>query len=207
MAQLNIFNGGLSTRLAPHLININEALVLNNVDVSLGNLASLKTDKDENEVVGKSMIYFKNKWVYSANNLDYVIFQDKLYYSGETKLQYSQDGITFRDLGVLGPTNDGIALLLYHGLFNQYSPYTGSTPNSVPILYNPAVDTGLIPILPMNGYQGYGGSVCFGTLFIRISNGSVSIIFGHHYCTFGNVPATETIYAGPYQAVTTFVSY
>lgn len=101
MAQLNYFNGGLSTRLASHLIGVNEALVHTNIDVSKGTILPLKTDKDEATTVGKSMVYFKNKWVYSANDVDYVIFQEKLYYSDATGIpQKSSDGITFYNLGI-----------------------------------------------------------------------------------------------------------
>lgn len=101
MAQLNYFNGGLSTRLASHLIGVNEALIHTNIDVSKGTIVPLKTDKDETTTVGKSMVYFKNKWVYSANDVDYVIFQEKLYYSDATGIpQKSSDGITFYNLGI-----------------------------------------------------------------------------------------------------------
>lgn len=103
MAQLNLFNGGLSTRLLPHLININEAVVLTNVDVSKGSLTPLKVDKDEGETVGKSMVYFKNKWVYSEDNLDYVVFQEKLYASNVGIPQKSNDGVTWYNLGIQKP--------------------------------------------------------------------------------------------------------
>lgn len=101
MAQLNYFNGGLSTRLALHLIGVNEALIHTNIDISKGTILPLKTDKDEATTVGKSMVYFKNKWVYSANDVDYVIFQEKLYYSDATGIpQKSSDGVTFYNLGI-----------------------------------------------------------------------------------------------------------
>ena len=105
MAQLNNFSGGLSTKLLPHLININEATIHHNIDVDKGSLYPLKTDKDEDTTVGKSMIYFKNKWVYSSVVLNYVIFQEKLYYTdGIGVPQKSSDGINWSDLGISKPS-------------------------------------------------------------------------------------------------------
>jgi len=104
MAQLNLFTGGLSTKLLPHLININEATIHHNIDVDKGSLYPLKSDKDENTTIGKSMIYFKNKWVYSNEALNYVIFQEKLYYTdGINAPQKSTDGIVWANLGVSKP--------------------------------------------------------------------------------------------------------
>lgn len=105
MAQLNDFTGGLSTKLLPHLIKINEAIEHHNIDIDKGVLYPLKTDKDENVAVGKSMIYFKNKWVYSRAALNYVIFQEKLYSTdGIEAPKKSSDGITWYELGITKPT-------------------------------------------------------------------------------------------------------
>lgn len=104
------------------------------------------------------------------------------------------------------PTSDSVAVLMYHGKFNQYDPYT-TIKYSIPVMYNPAYDTGLIPIHPVNGYPGYGGGVCFGTLFLRIRNGTASILFGHHFCTQGTVPDSERLYSGPYYVASTHVFY
>lgn len=104
------------------------------------------------------------------------------------------------------PTSDSIAVLMFHGLFSQYDSYA-DIKYSIPVIYNPAYDTGLMPILPVNGYPGYGGGVCFGNLFLRIRNGAASILFGHHYCTQGTTPAERDIYSGPYYVASTYVSY
>lgn len=108
MAQLNYFNGGLSTRLAQHLIQVNEATTCVNVDITSSTLKPLKQDKDMNIVVNKNIIFFKNTWVSSNDNVDYVIFQDKLYRSGSGIPQKSSDGIAWYNLGIarygLAPT-------------------------------------------------------------------------------------------------------
>lgn len=104
MAQLNQFSGGLVTRLDPSLLALTQATVVENVDISKGILSPLKKDKDENITVGKSMVYFKNKWVYSDKDLNYVIYQEKLYQSGDTLAKKSNDGITWYNLGIKGPS-------------------------------------------------------------------------------------------------------
>lgn len=104
------------------------------------------------------------------------------------------------------PTSDSLAVLMFHGLFSKYDPYT-AIKYSIPVIYNPAYDTGLIPIVPLNGYPAEVMGVCFGTLFLRIHNGTASILFGNHYCTMGSRPNTETMYSGPYYAVSTHMLY
>lgn len=106
------------------------------------------------------------------------------------------------------PTSDSIAVLMFHGVFNPYNnPYTAIKYN-IPIMYNPAYDTGFIPIVPSNGYPGEGGqSICFGTLLLRIHNGTASIKFSHHYCTQGAPVASSGIYQGPYYVASTHVIY
>lgn len=105
------------------------------------------------------------------------------------------------------PTSDSVAVLMFHGFFTQYTPYTGIE-YTIPIMYNPAYDTGLIPIGPMNGYPGAGGqSICFGTLLLRIHNGTVSILLDHHGCTQGAPVDPSGIYSGPFYVVSTHVLY
>lgn len=104
------------------------------------------------------------------------------------------------------PVSDSVAVLMFHGMFSQYGPYTAFQ-YSIPVIYNPAYDTGLIPLVPLGGYPGYGGGVCFGTLFLRIQSGVASILFGHHFCQGGTVPDSERIYTGPYYIVSTHVFY
>jgi len=117
-----------------------------------------------------------------------------------TKFYLGQEIIVRSGLPTIGP----IGLLLMHGFFSQYNPFE-TIPYSIPILYNPTQDTGYVPILPTR-YPGYGGSyICYGTLYIRINNGNVSVIEGHHYCSGGTVPDVEVIWAGPYQVATTHV--
>jgi len=118
MAQLNHFNGGLNIRLAPHLINISEAQTYTNVDNTSVSLKPLKGNTDETETVEKYLYNFDDDWVSSASYRTYQEFQEKLYYSDGTGVpQKSDDGITFKNLGIAGPSvkpttsTNGVGLL------------------------------------------------------------------------------------------------
>lgn len=105
MSQLNLFNGGLNKKIASHLIGVSEAQVNTNIDMSSGCIVPHKKDTNENTVVGNSIIFFKNKWVYNADKVNYVIFQDKLYYTSGSTTKKSSDGVTWYNLGIVKPTN------------------------------------------------------------------------------------------------------
>jgi len=104
MAQLNLFNGGLNKKTASHLIGINESQVNTNVNMSSGCIVPHKKDTDENTTVGKSIIFFKNQWIFNTNKVNYVIFQDKLYYTSGGETKKSNDGITWYNLGIAKPS-------------------------------------------------------------------------------------------------------
>ena len=106
------------------------------------------------------------------------------------------------------PTTGVLAGLFFHGLYSQYNPYNPTTALSygAVIWYNPTQDTGYIPVLPVNGYPGYVNGVCRGSLMLRINNGVVSILLVNHWCSLGTVPDPEHMFAGPYQAATTYVA-
>lgn len=104
--QLNQFNGGLSIRLASHLIGANEAIVYTNVDNKYGSLAPINGNTSLGTAIYKSMINFKDIWVSFNDNTDFVEYQDKLYKSnGVDRPMKSRDGITWNYLGINKPSN------------------------------------------------------------------------------------------------------
>lgn len=106
--QLNFFNGGLSTKLAEHLLQVNEAVVCENVDFSKGVLTPLKADIETTRDGGNSIYEFKNNWIISEEHRDYVEFQNRLYYSnGDTKPQKTNNGVEFFNLGIEKPEKVG----------------------------------------------------------------------------------------------------
>lgn len=105
--QINLFNGGLNTRVLPHLIQASEAVKCVNVDTSRGSLVPLKKNKVLNAKAQGSIYKFKGRWVDALEKRDYVEFQEKLFYSnGANRPQWSKDGATFYNVGVAKPTSD-----------------------------------------------------------------------------------------------------
>jgi len=106
VAQLNQYNGGLNIRLAPHLINTNEAQVYTNVEPEAVSLKPIKGDTNENQEVFKFMYNFNDSWISSTSYKTYQKFQQKLYYSDGLGIpQKSSDGITFYNLGIKEPSS------------------------------------------------------------------------------------------------------
>ena len=104
MAQLNLFNGGLSTRLLPHLIGITESLKCTNVDVSKGALVPTLEDVGTGLGIKKYFYFFNNTWVSFNSKTEFVEFQSKLYYTTANSIpQKSSDGLTWYNLGILKP--------------------------------------------------------------------------------------------------------
>lgn len=114
--QINLFNGGLNTRLLPHLIQANEAVKCDNVDTSKGSLVPTKKHKILNHKALGSIYKFKGKWIDATENRDYVEFQEKLFYSnGDTRPQWSKDGATFYNVGVAKPDKDRVSATFVNG--------------------------------------------------------------------------------------------
>ena len=106
MAQVNLFNSGLSTRLEPHLIQTSEAVEYENINNSIGSLGPIQGDTDEGETVDSTIVNFQDAWLSADTVVDYLEFQETLYYSdGTGKPQKTDDGTTFYNLGIEWPEN------------------------------------------------------------------------------------------------------
>lgn len=104
MAQLNLFDGGLNTRLSKHLLNANEGAIYKNIDNSSCVLKPLREDMDEGIAVSPSFHRFKNKWLSDTQDRDYVEFQEKIYYSDGNIVKKSSDGVAWYKLGIDKPS-------------------------------------------------------------------------------------------------------
>lgn len=83
MTQVNNFDGGLSLRIDPTLIKVNEAQRLVNVDPNPVVLKSGKSFTATETDILKSFFNFQDSWVSSDNYRDYVEYEDRLYYTEE----------------------------------------------------------------------------------------------------------------------------
>jgi hypothetical protein len=142
MAQINQWDGGLSTRLNPTLININEGIVYSNIDSSAGTLKPLREDIYTNQIE-KPYLYYFNNWIYSNNYRNYIEFQERLYYSDGISIpQKTTDGNTWYNLGIAQPTLAPITTINGSGVhtgtlqycYTYYNSNDGS--ESAPSLYS-----------------------------------------------------------------------
>lgn len=84
--QLILFNGGLSTKASPHLIQPNEAIECINVNLEKGNLNTTLKDSMNQNVSGEHMHYYQPDgfFIESQSELDeryYVVYGSNVYWS------------------------------------------------------------------------------------------------------------------------------
>lgn len=103
---LKDFSGGLSQRLAPHLININEASQAINMDLESGILKSCDGVGASALAEAQYAYYFESQasWVSFAAYTNFLEHQDILYYSVTGSYPRKYDGINTYRLGIEAPT-------------------------------------------------------------------------------------------------------
>lgn len=105
---INNFMGGLSTRLAPHLIDINQATLCRNVDMTDGTLKPLKGLKARVNTIplnNNHFTVFNGAFISGTNGVHFSEFDDKLYKSiTDGVISKTSDGINWVELGIDAPT-------------------------------------------------------------------------------------------------------
>lgn len=107
--QLSNFAGGLSTRLDPSLIEVNEATVYSNIDNAVGILQSANDITLTNTMIGGYFYNFKDSWLSSTFPRSYVEYQEILYYSEQGQAVKRFNGVRTINLGIIGPTVKPVA--------------------------------------------------------------------------------------------------
>lgn len=102
---LNQFNGGLNTRVRSQLINQTEAVIYENIDNSSGVIKPSNADTNLDLQMYRSFYLFNSNWVSYKEYTDFAEYGNSLYSSnGVGYPQKSSDGVTFSNLGIVGPT-------------------------------------------------------------------------------------------------------
>lgn len=106
---INDFTGGLSTRLSPNLIQLNESTICTNVDLTSGILKPLKDLVATNNTIpinNPVFTEFKGTYLSSNSGTSYVEFNDTLYIAnGIDTVKKTSNGINIYDIGLNNPTS------------------------------------------------------------------------------------------------------
>lgn len=111
--KISMFNGGLNTRAAKHLLNAAQSTICNNVDFFDGSLKPLKNIKATPWMVGandKHFTRFKGQWIKGGAGVHFVEYNDALYKSDTAgTISKSTNGTTFFELGINKPAGELVA--------------------------------------------------------------------------------------------------
>jgi hypothetical protein len=128
-----MFNGGLNTRAAKHLLNAAQSTVCNNVDFFDGSLKPLKGIKATPWMVGannKHFTRFNGQWVSGGAGVHFVEYNDALYKSDSAGvIKKSKNGTTFFELGITKPAGELVAStrdIVFTLTANAYVPLLGT---------------------------------------------------------------------------------
>ena len=138
--KISMFNGGLNTRAAKHLLNAAQSTICNNVDFFDGSLKPLKNIKATPWMVGandKHFTRFKGQWASGGAGVHFVEYNDALYKSDTAgAIKKSKNGTTFFELGINKPVGELVAS-------TREIEFT-LTPN----VYSPPLGAGVTPEFP-----------------------------------------------------------
>ena len=102
---LALFGGGLNTRVAPHLIQPDQAVEYQNINNAKGILSSVK-DKTETSIANAKRYGFffdaEDEWQFSDAPTSWVEFQERLYWTDGVSTKKRFNGVT-ENLGISAP--------------------------------------------------------------------------------------------------------
>lgn len=101
--KLQAFNGGLQTRLAPNLIDLNASVVYQNVNNEAGILEPIKDKTDINQAVNPYYYLYNSEWVSTTEATEFIEAHGNLYYGGAQPKKY--DGTNTYNLGIVKPSS------------------------------------------------------------------------------------------------------
>ncbi len=105
---VNVFNGGLSTRLAPHMLGLTEGVVFTNIDETSGTLKSAK-DKVATDIAVEAYSHFftlENRWVSFPTFTTFVPYNESLVYCNSAAAGRIVGGVAY-PLGLQPPVSVG----------------------------------------------------------------------------------------------------
>ena len=102
--KLQQFNGGVNSRLAPQLLQLNQGVVFDNLDIAKGSLSPLKDKASTGPATEKYAVFFdaEQAWYSSSVETDYLEFQGNLYWTDGIQPKKRVNGVT-NNLGIARP--------------------------------------------------------------------------------------------------------
>jgi hypothetical protein len=100
------FQGGKASRLAPHFLQLNQGVVYENIDNSVGTLTPVKKSLPSGILLDKFQHFYdaQQKWVSSAVRRDYVEYSGDLYWTDRSTQPQKYNGTTQTNLGIAVPS-------------------------------------------------------------------------------------------------------
>jgi hypothetical protein len=143
---LQDFSGGLNTRVAPSLLQPNQAQVYQNIDHQSGSLRPIKGHTIDTNGVDKYFTWYnyKNEYVSSTTEASFVEFKDTMYYTQLNSYPVSYDGTNTYRLGIVAPSTivsparntAGNLSGTYTYVYTYYNSVTGIESQPCPISSN-----------------------------------------------------------------------
>jgi hypothetical protein len=142
MAKIQTFEGGKSTRLAPHLIGINSGVQYKNIDNESGMLTPVMSEAEVGVALYEYAQYFEAEsvWISSATDTDYLEYQKRMYAAdGVGVPTWTKGGVTSA-LGILAPaaapsvaSAAGVLTGTYQYVYTYYSSVSGAESAPSPV--------------------------------------------------------------------------
>lgn len=104
--KLQLFDGGVSTRQEPQLLNVNQGVVYENIDNAKGSLTPLK-DKLVSDIAVLPYHFYdeiSDTWLDSNTVTDYVAFQRRVYLTNRVTRPSKYSNGVYTNLGITRPT-------------------------------------------------------------------------------------------------------
>jgi len=122
--KLEDFSGCLNTRVAPHLLSTNEAVIYDNIEHSSGAIVPVKDHIKLSETANKSFTFFEtnDEFVSTSYSSSWVEYRNELY-STENDGVYKYDGNNKYNLSIEKPDNKPIIALDAPGRLNGTYSY------------------------------------------------------------------------------------
>jgi hypothetical protein len=160
--KLAAFDGGLNTRIAPELIQPNEAIVCENVNLSSGNLSPSQAIGSGFVVAENKPYYFESndEWLPDGDTRDYLGYQGNLFFSDGATAQKRRAGI-WHSLGIVAPANAPSVV--------RYDPVATAALMGI---VSPVIASEITPVAPAVSYTGKTGSYTYRFVY---STGTYSV--------------------------------